>query len=830
MVLESIFLSKNPYTIYCCIFITILLLLFIQYTLTIELDPSHLSLLKDSVTSCQFKSSSTTLVASSVPMIIDLILDIMYSNQQSLRNPKFIAARIGRATICISGLTIGVIWSLFPLHFEGFKSLPAYYLFTVSCLRAILGISMWYLLNIANSDLFTFKQTLYLSLYTSFGTSSQYIAIMYDSVGSYNLISSIFSYGYLLSYLVIYCAWMSKLFRTRDKWTNDNSKCLFYTIMSFFIVFSMYFNEIADIISMNEFANRFNNSGSELLAIDTYAFAVTVILISIVPGRIARLEAIAAKDHIIETRKAYVRYISHELRNPLNTVFMGLKLLSDQVGSNINEEKSFDEIYDSIRDTTLACNVALDILNDLLLFDKLESGIMELRTQEVNVIELVEACVSMHQSAMRSKDIKSKLTNGKLVNESNLKSSNSKLSSVNIAGNLTMPGNAVGLTVQNLKTTSAILMNDVIQVDRNKICQIIRNFLCNAIKFTPTGGNIEICLKFVQNLRVMNNNNLMNHAMLKQQQSLWKLVDNGFQSDNVSLYKEATHDGKNLMASAVCAESSDNCSLISGYLVIDVIDDGVGISEENQKRLFKEIVQFKPEELQSGGGSGLGMWISKEIADLHDGIISVFSRGEGFGSTFRVEIPMIRKLDRAIENVHLAAGAAFGKINYSIATHDHKDQSVFCSNSQTNVAGTVRPLRILVVDDSQTSRKMLVKILKMRGNFCDEASDGLEAITKCKNKLDQISVTPSNLMVADFEQSSIMYDCILMDSIMPNVSGPEATAKIKKLGYNGHIIGVTGNTVQDDVDSFIKAGASHVLSKPVEVDALTRILNNLGNS
>ena len=64
-----------------------------------------------------------------------------------------------------------------------------------------------------------------------------------------------------------------------------------------------------------------------------------------------------------------------------------------------------------------------------------------------------------------------------------------------------------------------------------------------------------------------------------------------------------------------------------GKLVVVVIDNGPGISPENQKRLFKEIVQFNPELLQGGGGSGFGLYICKGIVDLHDGSIDVFSEG-----------------------------------------------------------------------------------------------------------------------------------------------------------------------------------------------------------
>ena len=75
-------------------------------------------------------------------------------------------------------------------------------------------------------------------------------------------------------------------------------------------------------------------------------------------------------------------------------------------------------------------------------------------------------------------------------------------------------------------------------------------------------------------------------------------------------------------------------------LYISVIDSGAGISTENQKKLFKEVIQFHPEKLQSGGGSGFGLYICKGIVDLHEGFLSVFSEGEGLGSTFTVQLPM----------------------------------------------------------------------------------------------------------------------------------------------------------------------------------------------
>ena len=71
-----------------------------------------------------------------------------------------------------------------------------------------------------------------------------------------------------------------------------------------------------------------------------------------------------------------------------------------------------------------------------------------------------------------------------------------------------------------------------------------------------------------------------------------------------------------------------NIETIAGKLVLVVTDTGAGISEINQKRLFNEIIQFNPEILQAGGGSGLGLWITRGIVDLHESTIKVFSAGK----------------------------------------------------------------------------------------------------------------------------------------------------------------------------------------------------------
>lgn len=89
--------------------------------------------------------------------------------------------------------------------------------------------------------------------------------------------------------------------------------------------------------------------------------------------------------------------------------------------------------------------------------------------------------------------------------------------------------------------------------------------------------------------------------------------------------------------------SNGESTTMYGKLRIVVSDTGAGMSEDNLRRLFKEIVQFSPEVLQAGGGSGLGLWITNSIVTMHSGTVHAYSAGAGMGCSFTVEIAMQRR-------------------------------------------------------------------------------------------------------------------------------------------------------------------------------------------
>jgi hypothetical protein len=89
----------------------------------------------------------------------------------------------------------------------------------------------------------------------------------------------------------------------------------------------------------------------------------------------------------------------------------------------------------------------------------------------------------------------------------------------------------------------------------------------------------------------------------------------------------------------------------SKVLVIEVTDTGVGLEPENLGKLFQEFVQINAANLQNGGGSGLGLMLTKGIVEQHGGRVGVYSEGLGKGCSFVIELPLVMPDDpNALEN------------------------------------------------------------------------------------------------------------------------------------------------------------------------------------
>jgi CheY-like chemotaxis protein len=150
-------------------------------------------------------------------------------------------------------------------------------------------------------------------------------------------------------------------------------------------------------------------------------------------------------------------------------------------------------------------------------------------------------------------------------------------------------------------------------------------------------------------------------------------------------------------------------------------------------------------------------------------------------------------------------------------------QSVEAEEHISTVPYPSRKLNLLIVDDSKLNRRFLARAIEknLKTIYDDrkfdvsaylsavEAEDGTEAVALTKA----------------FLSEGNCFDAIFMDNIMIQMHGPFAAIEIRKLGFCGAILGVTGNVMDDDIQAYLRAGANNVLKKPVnEVDLRRELL------
>jgi PAS domain S-box-containing protein len=214
---------------------------------------------------------------------------------------------------------------------------------------------------------------------------------------------------------------------------------------------------------------------------------------------------------------------------------------------------------------------------------------------------------------------------------------------------------------------------------------------------------------------------------------------------------------------------------------IEVSDQGIGISPEQQERLFHAFMQADDSMTRKYGGTGLGLIISKRLALLMGGNVGVEST-PGVGSTFWFTARMAAKEVPAVEADPAAISSDATIIRQRYFAH-----------------------RILVVDDEPINREVAQMQLDALDLIVDTAEDGAEAIAMARAGI---------------------YAAIFMDMRMPNVNGLDATRQIRQLPEYKHvpIIAMTANVFDEDKAQCIAAGMDDFLTKPFTPTELFAVL------
>ena len=217
-------------------------------------------------------------------------------------------------------------------------------------------------------------------------------------------------------------------------------------------------------------------------------------------------------------------------------------------------------------------------------------------------------------------------------------------------------------------------------------------------------------------------------------------------------------------------------------LRFEVEDTGIGIADEEQKRLFSAFEQADGSMTRKYGGTGLGLVISQRLARMMGGDVGVSSQ-PGVGSTFWLTVQILKA---AADAVPPAPTFVQGEAEATL---------------QAKYYGT----RILLAEDEPINREVSLMLLEDVGLAVDLAADGAEAVELAKHN---------------------RYALILMDMQMPNLNGVEATQLIRTLpGYAATpILAMTANAFDEDRMVCLEAGMNDHLGKPVDPDVLFETL------
>lgn len=219
-------------------------------------------------------------------------------------------------------------------------------------------------------------------------------------------------------------------------------------------------------------------------------------------------------------------------------------------------------------------------------------------------------------------------------------------------------------------------------------------------------------------------------------------------------------------------------------LNFEVQDSGIGISPENQSKLFKSFSQAETSTTRKYGGTGLGLAISKNLVHLMKGDIGIISE-EGHGAIFHFD-------------------TEFGVDHEPISIAENKELDLIVSLD--------KKYRILLAEDNVINQKIAILNLEKLGHSVTVVSDGIQAVESFIRELP---------------------DVIFMDIQMPKMDGVEATAKIREWEFRHKVINripivaMTGNMMESDKELFAKAGMDEFLGKPFNVNDLVRLLGRI---
>ncbi|EUC31350.1 hypothetical protein COCCADRAFT_6749 [Bipolaris zeicola 26-R-13] len=425
-------------------------------------------------------------------------------------------------------------------------------------------------------------------------------------------------------------------------------------------------------------------------------------------------------------QEAFIDVVSHEMRNPLSAIVH----CADAITTALEECRA------QITDIPKPC---LDILNDNI---HSANTIMQCAHHQKRIIDDVLTLSKLDSMLLSITPVPVKPM--KLV-DSIVNIFQAELKTNNIAYSITPDPSLSELDIDHLC------------FDPSRVTQIFINLLTNAIKFVKPSKEPAVSIRYAASRS--------NPRTLFPSDMFW-----------------AT-DGE------TPADMTSNPDWGKGeeiYLGFSVTDSGIGLQEKDIDKIFERFRQANVKTHVNYGGSGLGLFISKELTEKQGGEIGVASvLGEGSTFGFYVKTRRVEPQPKTLKEMFQQVG---------------------------NTEFASRQLRVLLVEDNIINQRVLGKQLKKAGCDVTVANHGLEAL----DSLDRQT-----------------FDIVLMDLEMPVLDGLEAMRQFRKKELNEcrpvrlPIIAVTANVRKEQMDTAMAAGADRVMQKPFKAADLVFMMKSL---
>lgn len=290
---------------------------------------------------------------------------------------------------------------------------------------------------------------------------------------------------------------------------------------------------------------------------------------------------------------------------------------------------------------------------------------------------------------------------------------------------------------------------DEVVLDERRVSQMLINLLSNAVKFTPEKGKVRLTVRLAYG-------------------------------------RELAEDQR---------PDTSPINVSTPYLCLEVMDTGIGIPEDKQALLFQPFQQIDSALNRRHEGTGLGLALTKRLAELHGGTVS-FQSVPGNGSRFRIWLPMNElRVQNAIEPQPIDSPDQLSRWSSDAPLSDE------------------RP-RVLVVEDQPYNQSLIAELLEMEGFAMELISDG---------------ATMAHLLQSDLVKPHTLPHIVLMDIQLPHVDGLQLIRQLKanELWAQVPVIAVTAMAMAKDRNACLQAGADDYISKPLEFHELIQKIRHL---